>query len=94
MPLVQVLFDKANEFVKRKMTTWKKQIQCTDWESSFEFIERSINSSTCKGLPRNMVLHKALFGHNRVPEDYRFLKLMELSFDEIDRIVLQSLGEI
>ncbi|KAM9914074.1 hypothetical protein OXX69_000974 [Metschnikowia pulcherrima] len=90
-PRVQGLVEKANGVVKHKMAIWKKQNKRTDWHDSLSFIESAINRSSCKGLPRNLNPHKALFGHSRRGE-YDFMrKQMELSDSEIDRIVSSQL---
>ncbi|KAM9931856.1 hypothetical protein OXX80_008496 [Metschnikowia pulcherrima] len=85
---LQGLVKQANWVVKRRMIMWKKQNPESDWKRGLEFIERSINNSSCSGLPPRLTPHKLLLGQNRRIELDSERLTMNLSMLEIDQIAM------
>ncbi|KAM9932547.1 hypothetical protein OXX80_007827 [Metschnikowia pulcherrima] len=85
---LQGLVKQANWVVKRRMVMWKKQNPESDWKRGLEFIERSINNSSCSGLPPGLTPHKLLLGQNRRIELDSERLNMNLSMLEIDKIAM------
>ncbi|KAF8000395.1 hypothetical protein HF325_005324 [Metschnikowia pulcherrima] len=85
---LQGLVKQANWVVKRRMVMWKKQNPESDWKRGLESIERSINNSSCLGLPPRLTPHKLLLGQNRRIELESERLTMNLSMLEIDKIAM------
>lgn len=65
-PQSQGFVEKGISTVKRRLAAWMALTKRTDWPNALELVERSINTTCCKGLPSNMTPHECMFSFGRL----------------------------